>query len=222
MVIAQGVFQVGGQGFTSPEDASVYLIEIGGRAALIDAGCGGSRKVLLENIRNCGVDSSQIDYLLITHCHFDHTGGAAVLRQQLSLKTVAHELDAAYLETGDDSVTAATWYGAAMTPVPVDVKLTGAEAEIPLGDGVVHALHTPGHSPGSVVYYFESDGKRVLFGQDIHGPLDPRLLSNRSDYKDSLRRIRALEADILCEGHFGIFHGKSAVRRFINGFLADG
>ena len=53
-----------------------------------------------------------IDYLLITHCHFDHTGGAAELKERLNLKVVAHVRDAEFLENGDQEVTAASWYGA--------------------------------------------------------------------------------------------------------------
>ena len=65
----------------------------------------------------------------------------------------------------------------------------------------------------------ESEGKRVLFGQDVHGPLDASLLSNREDYLESLRFLLSLEADILCEGHYGVFRGKEHVADFIESFL---
>jgi glyoxylase-like metal-dependent hydrolase (beta-lactamase superfamily II) len=61
----------------------------------------------------------------LTHCHFDHTGGAERLRKDLGSKIVAHALDAVYLESGDSEVTAASWYGSRMNPLPVDIKLTG-------------------------------------------------------------------------------------------------
>jgi len=47
----------------------------------------------------------------------------------------------------------------------------------------------------------ESDGLKVLFSQDIHGPIHPELLSVSEDYLESLQEIRSLNADILCEGH---------------------
>lgn len=65
----------------------------------------------------------------------------------------------------------------------------------------------------------ESDGKRVLFGQDVHGPLDASLLSNKEDYLESLTFLLSLEADILCEGHDGYFRGKQEVADFIESFL---
>jgi glyoxylase-like metal-dependent hydrolase (beta-lactamase superfamily II) len=55
----------------------------------------------------------------------------------------------------------------------------------------------------------------VLFGQDLHGPFSDDFLSNLADYRRSMDRLLALEADILCEGHYGIFQPKERVRRFI-------
>jgi len=219
MEIAPGVYQIGGNGFTGMQDAAVYLITSGGQAAIVDAGCGHSGKRLLENIAACDVPKEQVVYLLLTHCHFDHTGGGKFLRDTLSCKSVAHELDAVFIEAGDNDVSAATWYGDTLSPFPIDMQLTGDRAKIPLGDAVIEAIHIPGHSPGSVAYLFESGGQLVLFGQDVHGPLHPSLRSVRADYERSLQKLIDLKADILCEGHYGVLRGKDSVSEFIHSFL---
>ena len=219
MKITNEIFQVGGSGLTSNEDAAIYLINIGGSAALVDSGCGRSENRLLKNIRSCGINLNQIEYLLITHCHFDHTGGTRALKKRLQCKIVAHELDAQFLEKGNDAVTAAKWYGSSIQPFIIDRKLTGAQENIYLGGRVIRAIHTPGHSPGSVVYEVESDGFKVLFAQDVHGPLEPVLLSDRKEYLRSLKLLFSLEADILCEGHFGVYKGKKEVEQFIKSYL---
>ena len=213
------IFQVGGGQFSSSEDAAVYLIHFTDRAALVDAGCGNSTKKIIANIRSHEVLPEQIEYLLLTHCHFDHTGGAKVLRDITGCKIIAHELDAHFLEDGNDEVTAASWYGESMEPFSVDVKLTGARNEIGLGEKVIEALHAPGHSPGSMVYLVESEGQRVLFAQDVHGPLHPSLLSNREDYLRSMDLLLSLDADLLCEGHYGVFRGKRDISKFIHRFI---
>jgi glyoxylase-like metal-dependent hydrolase (beta-lactamase superfamily II) len=179
--ITSEIFQVGGGYPTAPGDAAIYLIHFEGRAALVDAGCEQANHVLFENIGACCVNPKQIEYLLITHCHFDHTGGAKFVREAVGCTTVAHELDAVYLEHGDNAVTAATWYGAEIQPFPVDRRLAGPEEAVTLGNRIIKAIHTPGHSPGSVVYMTESDGLRVVFAQDVHGPLDENLKSNSDD-----------------------------------------
>ena len=219
MKIRENLWQVGGADLTASEDAAIYLVRFGNAAALIDAGCGYGHDRLVDNISEVLPAEVKITHLLLTHCHFDHAGGAAKVRAHYGCKIVAHKLDAVYLESGDSSVTAATWYGTRMAPVKIDFKIEGDEQTIAVGGGNVEAYHCPGHSPGSLVYLTDLDGLRVLFGQDVHGPLDPSLLSDREDYLRSLQFILELQADILCEGHFGVFDGKDKVAKFIRSYL---
>jgi glyoxylase-like metal-dependent hydrolase (beta-lactamase superfamily II) len=65
--ITPEVFQIGGAGFSAPEDAAVYLVTIDGHAALIDAGCGGSVPQLLANAEACGVHRADLVDLFLTH-----------------------------------------------------------------------------------------------------------------------------------------------------------
>lgn len=217
--ITREIFQVGGSRLSSNEDAAVYLIHFADQSAVVDAGCGDSTKKIIANIRSHNVATETIQYLLLTHCHFDHTGGAKALRDVTGCKIVAHELDSKFLEDGDEDVTAASWYGQSLEPFSVDIKLTGDRNPIELGGGLIEAIHTPGHSPGSMVYLVESEGQKILFGQDVHGPLHPSLLSNREDYLRSLDLLLSLDADILCEGHYGVFQGAREVSKFIRRFL---
>jgi glyoxylase-like metal-dependent hydrolase (beta-lactamase superfamily II) len=219
MEITSEIFEVGGGVLTAPEDAAIYLIKFGQESALVDAGCGLATEKLFANIRKCGVDPLLIKYLLITHCHYDHTGGAAELKRRIALDIVAHKVDARFLEAGDNRVTAANWYGAKLKPFRVDRKLTGSGEEILLGGRKIQAIHAPGHSPGAVVYLTESDGHKVLFAHDVHGPLDPSFLSNSRDYQESLKMLFGIGADILCEGHFGVYRGKAEVAAFIRQFM---
>ena len=219
MNITNEIFQVGGNGLTGLGDAAIYLINFDGEAALVDAGCGGAEERLFQNILDCGVQPEQIKYLLITHCHYDHTGGVQAVRERTHCQVVAHELEAAFMEQGDNIVTGARWYGATLRPFKVDKKISGDSEKIDLGGRNIEAIHTPGHSPGSMVYLNESEGLKVLFGQDVHGPLDSSLLSNREDYLQSLNLLLSLNADILCEGHFGVFKGKEKVADFIRSFM---
>lgn len=217
--VTSEIYQVGGGNLTHGQDAAIYLVSFSGHAALVDAGCGYAGDQLLRNIESCGVKPAAIEWLLLTHCHFDHTGGVRQLKDMLGCKIVAHALEAPFLETGDNRVTAASWYGSTIQSFPVDRKLAAEREEIRVGNRPILALHTPGHSPGSVVYLAESDGLKVLFGQDVHGPIHPSLLSNRADYLRSLELMASLQADVLCEGHYGVIEGKTSVREFIESFM---
>lgn len=210
---------IGGQRESHASDASVYLINDEKKSALIDTGTGRANDSILSNMRECGADPSSIAYIFITHCHFDHIGGLADMKRATGAKIVAHEKDAAFIESADPEVTGALWYKGKLEAVPIDIKVAEDEREFLLDSIKVNMYFTPGHSPGSCVYTVESQGRLVLFGQDIHGPINDILMSDRDAYCRSLERIADLEADILCEGHFGVFYGKENVRDFIESYL---
>jgi len=214
--IRDNLWQVGGRGLTDPADAAIYLARFGGKAALIDAGTGRDHPQVKKNIDKCLQPNVQLEYLLLTHCHFDHTGGAQAVRDDYGCRIVAHELDAIYMESGDNRVTGAVQYGTIFEPFSIDIKLQGRESILAVGDSNVTAMHCPGHSPGSVAYTVRMDDRLILFGQDISGPLHSDLLSDEKQYLASLGRLADLEADILLEGHFGVIEPKEEVREFIN------
>ncbi len=107
--ILPDLWQVGGPGFSGPQDAASYLLRFDEKAVLIDAGCGGETALIKRNIHQCLGRNVELEYLLLTHCHFDHTGGAQGIRKAFGCKIVCHGLDAAYLERGDSEVTGASW-----------------------------------------------------------------------------------------------------------------
>jgi glyoxylase-like metal-dependent hydrolase (beta-lactamase superfamily II) len=98
--IKENLRQVGGSGLTDPADAAIYLVHFDDKAALIDAGSGRAHSRLRKHISECLHPSVQLEYLLLTHSHFDHTGGAEAVRNEFGCRIAAHELDAVYLESG--------------------------------------------------------------------------------------------------------------------------
>ena len=60
-----------------------------------------------------------------------------------------------------------------------------------------------------------------MFGQDLHGPFNDSFLSNLNDYQSSMQRLLELDADILCEGHFGIFKPGNRVRKYIETYKSQ-
>ncbi len=212
--IAKDIFIVGGPDITDGRDGCVYLLSLG-ELVLIDTGAGWSSDQIIDNLRRLGFDPQNLKTILLTHCHIDHIGGAPHLRRKFGSRIYIHSLDAPPLESGDAVLTAASWYQTTFEPTPVDVKLSLPEEILTLGEERIVCLHTPGHTPGSISIYLDRGGKRVLFGQDLHGPLLPEFGSNLNDWDRSTKRLLDLEADILCEGHFGIYRTRKEVREYI-------
>ncbi len=218
-LILDGVYLIGGPNVTLSDDAAVYIVDFKEDLVMIDAGAGRSTRHLVKNIEKCGFKPEKVSHLILTHCHIDHIGSAPDFRAQFGCKLVAHDLDADAIETGDPVLTAANWYETEFPPTLVDVRLKGEHEILRFGEEELHCLHTPGHTPGSISVYLDRGGKRVLFGQDIHGPFMPSFRSDVEMWKKSMQKLLALNADILCEGHFGIFKSKEKVKEYITSYM---
>ena len=186
-----------------------------GELVLIDSGAGWSSNKIIKNVEGLGFDGKNLSKILLTHCHIDHIGGAPDIRKRYGSKIYIHKLDAPPLEEGDPILTAANWYQTSFPPTPVDVKLNLPEEILEIGAEKIECLHTPGHTPGSISIYMDREGKRILFGQDLHGPLLQEFGSSLADWDRSTQKLLGLNADILCEGHFGIYKTKKEVRDYI-------
>ena len=196
-------------------ECSVYLVDTRSDQGLvlIDAGM---NLDMIRQVSSHGMRFEDIRHCILTHCHIDHIGACAELQRALpGIKFYAHESDAVPIEaSGHGGRTAASWYGVKYEPVKLHEKFV-SDTVLTIGNYKFHCIHSPGHTPGSISILIESEGKKVLFGQDLHGPFIGSFLSDLSDYQSSMEKLLALEADILCEGHFGIFQPGDQVRQYI-------
>ena len=212
--IIKDIYILGGPDITDGRDGCIYLINLG-ELILIDTGAGWSVEKIINNIKMLGFNSKNLSKILLTHCHIDHIGGMPEIKKRFGSKVYIHKLDAPPLETGDQILTAASWYQTTFPPTPEDVKFNLPEEVLTIGEQKIVCLHTPGHTPGSISIYLDQGGKRILFGQDLHGPLLEEFGSNLEDYGRSTKKLLDLDADILCEGHFGIYKTKREVKDYI-------
>ncbi|MCX5804749.1 MAG: MBL fold metallo-hydrolase [Proteobacteria bacterium] len=218
--IIKDIYLVGNSDITDTRDCSVYLLNLG-ELILIDTGAGSSVDMIVQNITELGLGPGKISTIILTHCHIDHVGGANELRRRFGSRIIMHAIDAAVLERGDNMMTAAYWYGVLFKPLPIDVKFYAKEERFSFGGQEIVCLHTPGHSPGSISIYLDRGGKRVLFGQDIHGPFLAEFGANMSHWRQSMEKLLALKADVLCEGHFGIYQPNEKVTGYIEQYLDE-
>lgn len=88
--------------------------------------------------------------VLLTHAHFDHIGGAVSLREKFGLPIYISETDAPVLL--DPKSTLSDRFHAHVLPFEADYRLHDGE-EFSVGDIAVRILFTPGHTPGSAVFW---------------------------------------------------------------------
>ena len=213
--VCKDIYLIGDAELSHPYDCCVYLLDAGD-LVLIDSGAGKSFDKLVSNIEWLGLDPKRLKAVLVTHAHIDHIGALHRFQKEYGVQIIAHELDAAAIEEGRG--TAAEAYGVRYTTCHVDMRLQSAEETLRFGVPELKVIHIPGHTPGSVAAYLDTDNKRVLFGQDIHGPYYPQWGADPAQARLSLQKLLELNADILCEGHFGIYQPAPAVETYIQGY----
>ena len=214
----RGVHRVAGSDLTDERDCNVYLLDMD-QPVLIDSGFGMAEDEIVGRISAAGVALATIAGIILTHCHIDHAGGASSLRERLGAPLYMHELDAEIVERGDNRLTAAFCFEVEFQPLTIDVKIKGPEGRIAFGDENVSFLHTPGHTPGSISPYVDADDKRILFAQDLGAPLLAEFDCDPEAWRRSMERLLELEADVLCDGHSGIYEPRRAVSAYIRHFL---
>ncbi len=201
----------------------LYLIK-GSRVALVDTGAVDSpREVLEPALAEIGMDLSDVDLILNTHAHLDHSGGNLETKRASNAPIHVHTADLPMaqstetqvefhiaplriLEFPAEAIQERTEYVIrnAGPSVGADGLLTDGEV-VDLGSGVqLKVIHCPGHTPGHVCYLWESEGL-LISGDAIQGqgsrPGGYPYYFNARDYRRSLAALSKLDIRTICAGH---------------------
>jgi glyoxylase-like metal-dependent hydrolase (beta-lactamase superfamily II) len=126
------------------------------RAIVVDPG--GAFEQILAEVRNLGLTVTSI---LHTHAHFDHFLASTAIKQATGARLCLHEADQRLWDMLDRQC---ELFGVASAPVVEPDHYLHDEEKIPVGEAEGVALHTPGHTPGSMSFYFQS--ARLLLAGD--------------------------------------------------------
>ncbi len=163
---------------------SVYLIDAP-HPAIIDSGPSSTAPAVLQGIRQAGVDPGEIEYIVVTHIHLDHAGGAGTLLKEMPrAKVVVHRRGARHLQRMDALVASAVAaqgeiiirnYGPSLPVAADDIIEVGEGSRLDLGDGqALEFMDTPGHAPHELCI------RETLNGGIFVGDAPGMLLGNQS------------------------------------------
>ncbi|MDI6887207.1 MAG: MBL fold metallo-hydrolase [Candidatus Thermoplasmatota archaeon] len=207
---------------SSGYDSNVYLI-LDKEAVVIDTGTGQGAhfKKLAGGIEKI-CDLQKIAKIILTHCHFDHCGGAEKLRNLTKADVLIHELDFNAIRIGDNVITGARLFGGSQEPL--EVKKIGEKIEV--GNIKLKVIHTPGHTKGSVSLY-DNKNKSLFSGDTVFADgATGRWDLPTGSYEallSSVKKISLLEVENLYPGHgrFVEGNGKEHIKlalEFLEGF----
>ncbi|GAA2444387.1 MBL fold metallo-hydrolase [Streptomyces macrosporus] len=193
-----------------------YLWHDPGSLTLIDTGPAGSGADIVAAVREAGHEPGDIDRVILTHFHEDHTGGAAELAALPGVTVMAHRLEAPVIRgevpgPPPNFADAPDWERALyenlpdLPPAPpcrVDRELEDGDV-LDVGGGA-RVLAVPGHTDGSIALHLPGPG--VLFTGDTAANVGGRTMPgvfnlDRARLLESFRRLAAPATETACFGH---------------------
>jgi metallo-beta-lactamase class B len=211
--VVGNVYYVGSKGLAS------YLITTPQGHILINSSLEASVPLIRQSIEKLGFHFNDVKILLISHAHWDHCAGSALLKEQTGARYMVMDADVAEVEAGGKGN---FQYGnspdSLYKPVKVDRVLHDGD-QVKLGDAVLTAHLTPGHTKGCTTWTMKAlDGGKtydvVVVGspnvnagyQLVKNALYPQIAT---DYERTFRVLKSLPCDVFLGAH-GDYYGMAA------------
>jgi len=208
--------------------ASCYLIEQNGHAAFIDVGTNHTTPLLIELLDKKGIPLDKVDYVIPTHVHLDHAGGAGSLMQKLPNaqliihpRGARHMIDPSRLQAGATAVYGeqafTEQYGDLIAINEQRVKAAEDGEQIDFQGRKLDIIHTPGHAKHH--FCIADKTSKGVFTGDTFGVVYPELTSNNkpfifppttpvdfapNDWLTSIDKILASNCDRVYLAHFSM------------------
>lgn len=219
---------------TGGPPAGVTLIRGGGAVSLIDSGIDAAvvDGCIVPALAELGLGPGDLDFVLCTHCHGDHIGGHARLRE------LAPRAKFGVWSAGAEKLRRPLFYSRAIrakfpeeSPAPPAV-LEGMEPDILIEAGEtvggLRLIPAPGHDSEAAAFY-DPERRLLVTGDSVqcNGTWGQgiALYMDLAAYRDSLARLMALEAEVLVAGHRfepfpPVLRGAEKVRSFLEESLS--
>lgn len=219
--VAGNLYYVGSKGLAS------YLIATPEGHILINSDLEASVPLLRTSVESLGFKFTDIKILLISHAHWDHNAGSALIKELTGAKYVVMDADVEAVESGGKSDfhyrnDPDTLY----KPTKVDRVLRDGD-EVKLGGSVLTARLTPGHTKGCTTWTMKvQEGSKTYNAVIVGSPnVNPgyKLVSNAlypqiaEDYEKTFRVLKSLSCDLFLGAHGSYFDLESKYPRFKGG-----
>lgn len=210
----QAPFQIfGNTYYVGVRGLSSVLITSPDGHVLIDGALPQSAPLIARHVEQLGFKMSDVKIILNSHVHYDHAGGIAELQKMSGAKVIASDIAAKVLRTG--KVDRSDPQLGVLKPYPgaKNVEALGTRDSVNVGKLQLHAMHTPGHTPGGTSWTWKScEAERclnVVYGDSLNAISDDsfnysgdtRYPTARSDMAASIATLAAAPCDILIAAH---------------------
>ena len=203
---------IGNLYFVGTIPASAHLIDTGEGLILLDTAYPETLYLVLQSIHELGFDPYDIKYIIHSHGHIDHIGGTRALAELTGAKTVIGRGDLDYV-TGDRDLTYAKELNMVFDcPFRPDILLDDGDT-LTLGNTTIRAVHTPGHTEGTMSYFFDVEDHGKTYRVGTHGGVGMNSLSKeflesyglpfslQDDFRKGLHQLHREHVDVFIGNH---------------------
>ncbi|MDH5702086.1 MAG: MBL fold metallo-hydrolase [Candidatus Bathyarchaeota archaeon] len=191
---------------------SMFVVK-GRKTALIDGGTSSEAQGIIKSLRDFGL--LPVDYIIISHSHWDHHQAVPALLKEMSGKEVellAHPKAIPLLE---DPSKVGYDFGTYDTLLPIKgVKPIKEGDAVDLGGVELQVIDTPGHTPDSISL-LDSKNRSIFVSDAVADKTDdttclPAIMPPSFDpdtYVSTLEKLKSFDYESMCLGHYGMFYG---------------
>ena len=198
--------------FVGAVEGSSHVIDTGDGLIMIDSGYPQTLYQIIENMHIMGLNPMDIKYIVHSHGHYDHLGATKALVELTGAKTFIGEEDRDYANGKVDLTWAkelGTEYGEAFEP---DVLLKDGDV-ISLGNTKIRCVSTPGHTPGTMSFFFNVSYKGKEYTCGMHGGVGVNSMKNwflekynlpktcRDDFRKGIDKVYNEKVEIFVGNH---------------------
>lgn len=207
--ISSNVYRSGGLWGTGVLSANVYFLT-DRKVSIIDTGYKGRASQICRDIKKLGYSLSDVENIILTHHHIDHTDNLYQLKKLTGANIIAHVDESPYIEgrlphfcPEVPAKRQLIRYFLRTCPVPVDIKVK--DSEVPPVLGGLRVIDSPGHTPGSISLKVLREDVIIvgdLMANTFRLGLPSRAFTvNMPMEIASICKIADMDFDIICFGH---------------------
>ena len=192
---------IGNVYFVGTFQASCHLIDTGEGLILIDPGYSNTLYLVVRSIYELGFNPKDIKYIINTHWHWDHAEATAAMVDLSGAKALIGRYDAEKA-------------GRYFDP---DILIKDGDT-LTLGNTVISFMETPGHTKGTISFFFETEDNGNTYRVGMFGGAGVNTLIQgnfdyeecREDYRNSLHRLQKEKVDVFIGNH--VWNNDTAVK----------
>lgn len=218
---------IGNLYFVGSKGLGIYLVTTPHGHILINAGLEESVPMIQQSVEKLGFRFSDIKILLISHAHFDHDAGAARIKKLTGAKYMVMDADVPVVESGGRKDFAYAHTPGMLYPAAKVDRILHDGDTVSLGDSVLTAHLTPGHTKGCTTWTMKVREGSESYDTVIVGSPNVNegynLVSNAtypqiaSDYEKTFDVLRSLHCDVFLGAHGSYYDMESKYARMTGG-----